>query len=143
MAYARDVSIIVTTRQETLRDNLKSGKDIYRRIEALKAYMTINEAILTGTGNPELKKEIADQNAELEREYNSLILTRKKIDKCIDAIDDSELKSIMISRYLGHKNTLQIAEQMNYGRNTINRKHKKALQIIINKGYDNIFFDKN
>lgn len=133
----------MTTRQETLRDNLQSGKNIYRQIEALKSYISVNQSILDGTGDPDIKKELAQQNAELEREYTRLIATRKKIDKCIDAIEDSELRTIMISRYLGHKNTLQIAEQMNYGRNTINRKHKKALQVIINKGFDNIFNDKN
>lgn len=132
----------MTEKQTELRDNLLRGANIYRHIEALRSYIAINQQILEGISDEELKHEIAKQTEELERDYNELLKLRKKIDKCIAAVDDPDLKSILISRYLGHKTTLQIAEKMNYGRNTINRKHKKALSIIIEKGLDKIFSEK-
>ncbi|MBR6834522.1 MAG: hypothetical protein IKM72_00770 [Oscillospiraceae bacterium] len=39
-------------------------------------------------------------------------------------------------RYLGHISTIVIAERLNYGRNSINRKHKAALDRIIEIGAD-------
>lgn len=133
----------MTKRQIALRDNLQSGSNIYRRIEALKSFIAVNQAILEGISDFDLKKDLQQQISELEREYKSLLETRKKINRCIEVLDDPDMKSILISRYLGHKNTLQIAETMNYGRNTINRKHKKALSIIIEKGMDNIFYESS
>lgn len=132
----------MTKRQTVLRDNLQSGSNIYRHIEALRSWIAVNQSILEGTSDPELKKSLQDQISELECEYKDLLETRKKINRCIEVLDDPDMKTILISRYLGHKSTLQIAEKMNYGRNTINRKHKKALSIIIEKGMDNIFFEK-
>ena len=131
----------MTERQTALRDNLLRGSNIYRHIEALRSYIAVNQAILEGTSDEDLKRKVTEQIDELEREYNELLKIRKKIDACVAAVDDPDLKSILISRYLGHKSTLQIAERMNYGRNTINRKHKKALSIIIEKGLDKIFYE--
>ena len=133
----------MTRRQIALRDNLQNGSNIYRHIEALRSFIAVNQSILEGTSDQELRKELQHQIFELESEYKSLLETRKKINRCIEVLDDPDMKSILISRYLGHKNTLQIAETMNFGRNTINRKHKKALSIIIEKGLDNIFYESS
>ncbi len=126
----------MTKQQEILRDKLKQGGDIFKHVEALRSYIKENEKIQEGIHDPRIKELITEQNRELESEYKTLIEVRLKIDKCINTIKDNELRDIMMMRYLGHKNTLYIAERMHYGRNSINRKHKAALNIIISSGAD-------
>lgn len=126
----------MTKRQEVLRDKLKKGGDIFRETEALRAYIRENEKISEGLHDPRLLGLIREQNLELSQEYNKLLEVRAKIDKCISALSDPELKAILIMRYLGHVSTMDIAESMNYGRNSINRKHKAALDCIIEIGAD-------
>ena len=53
-------------------------------------------------------------------------------------VDDEELRALLTMRYLGHRNTIEIAEKLHYGRNTVNRKHKVALNKIIESGSDKI-----
>lgn len=124
----------MTKQQECLRDKLKQGGDIFKHVEALRTYIKENEKIQEGIHDPRIKELIIQQNSELESEYKRLIDVRLKIDACINTIGDTELKSLMTMRYLGHKNTFDIAESMHYGRSTINRKHKAALNIIIESG---------
>ena len=126
----------MTTRQEVLRNKLLEGASLFKSIEALRLYIKENEKIASGTHDQKLLGLIREQNLELNKEYNKLFEVRTKIDKCISAIDDPELKAILTMRYLGHISTTVIAERLNYGRNSINRKHKAALDRIIELGAD-------
>lgn len=126
----------MTSRQEVLRNKLLEGASLFKSIEALRLYIRENEKIASGTHDQKLLGLIREQNLELNKEYNKLFEVRTKIDKCISAIDDPELKAILTMRYLGHISTTVIAERLNYGRNSINRKHKAALDRIIELGAD-------
>lgn len=126
----------MTQRQEVLRDKLLQGVCLFKTIEALRSYIQENEKIASGTHDQRLLGLIREQTSALNEEYEKLIDIRSKIDKCISSIDDPELKAILTLRYLGHTNTFTIAERLNYSRNSINRKHKAALDKIIEKGAD-------
>lgn len=126
----------MTTRQEVLRNKLLEGTSLFKTVEALRLYIQENEKIAAGTHDPRILGLIREQNLELDKEYNKLLEVRTKIDKCISAIDDPELRAILTMRYLGHISTIVIAERLNYGRNSINRKHKAALDRIIEIGAD-------
>jgi DNA-directed RNA polymerase specialized sigma subunit len=126
----------LTARQEVLRDKLLQGVSLFKTVEALRAYIQENEKIASGTHDQRLLGLIREQNLELDKEYTKLLEVRTKIDKCISSLDDPELRAILTMRYLGHKTTFVIAERLNYGRNSINRKHKAALDMIIDKGAD-------
>lgn len=128
----------MTPEQELLRDKLKYGGDVYKHIESLRLYIRENENIQSGLHDARMQELIQQQNSELKREYNRLLDIRCKIDTCIRTIDDEELKALLIMRYLGHISTLEIAEKMHYGRNTVNRKHKAALNKLIESGADKI-----
>lgn len=126
----------MTTRQEVLRDKLLQGVSLYKTVEALRAYIQENEKIASGTHDQRLLGLIREQTLTLNEEYEHLLIIRSKIDKCISSIDDPELRAILTMRYLGHTNTFVIAERLNYSRNSINRKHKAALDKIIELGAD-------
>lgn len=121
----------MTAQQIKLRDKLKQGSELFRSAESLRCYIRENEKIQEGAHDPALQQLIADQNAELENKYKKLIEVRSKIDRCINTISNEELRALMIMRYLAHDNTFQIAEKMYYSRNSINRKHKAALDAIL------------
>ena len=126
----------MTTRQEVLRNKLLEGASLFKSIEALRAYIQENEKIFARAHDSRILEIIREQNIELNTEYTKLLDIRTKIDKCINAVDDPELKAILTMRYLGHVSTTVIAERLNYGRNSINRKHKAALDKIIEIGSD-------
>lgn len=128
----------MTRQQEILRDKLKYGGDVFKRIESLRSYMTENEKIQEGMHDLQLRQLIDEQNGVLNAEYKRLINIRRKIDQCIMTVDDEELRALLTMRYLGHRNTIEIAEKLHYGRNTVNRKHKVALNKIIESGSDKI-----
>lgn len=128
----------MTPQQEILRDKLKYGGDVFKHIESLRSYIKENEKIQEGMHDLRLKQLIDEQNGELETEYKKLISIRRKIDRCIMTVDDDELRDVLTLRYLGHKNTIEIAEMMHFGRNTVNRKHKAALNKILESGSDKI-----
>lgn len=126
----------MTREQEILRDKLYAGKDTVKSIAALKSYIKENEKIASGTDDAEIKRLIAQQNDELNREYKRLVEIRSKIDMCISTIDDSELRDHLTMRYLGHANVFQISDELHCSRRTVDRKHIDALDIIIKSGAD-------
>ena len=126
----------MTAAQEILCNKLYKGYDTFREVMSLKSFLRENERISDCDNTGEIKAMIATQNEKLDHECKRLVEIRSKIDKCISSIDDPELKAILTLRYLGHTNTFTIAERLNYSRNSINRKHKAALDKIIEKGAD-------
>lgn len=126
----------MTQRQEVLRDKLLQGVSLFKEVEALRSYIMENEKIAAGTHDPRILGLIREQTLALDEEYEKLLDIRAKIDKCISSVTDPELRAILTMRYLGHTNTFVIAERLNYSRNSINRKHKAALDKIIENGAD-------
>ena len=126
----------MTPAQEILRDKLRRGSDIFKNIESLRAYIEANNKIAEGMHDPQLLQLINTQTAELNFQYAKLLNVRAKIDKCIQSLDDRDLRAIMTMRYLGHLSTFAIADLLHYGRNSVNRKHKQALNKIIEIGAD-------
>ena len=126
----------MTPQQEALRDKLKQGSDTFKEIASLRTVIQENERIQSGSHDPGIKKLLQAQNLELTMKYEKLIDVRSKIDRCINTINDVDLRAVMTMRYLGHVNTFRIAETLYIGRNTVNRWHKAALNKIIESGAD-------
>ena len=59
-----------------------------------------------------------------------LIDVRVEISNAIVGINDCELEAILNYRYLAYKNMQDIADLMHYDKSTVQRKHKKAIEII-------------
>lgn len=126
----------MTPEQEILRDKLRRGSDIFKNIESLRSYIEANEKIAEGLHDPQLLQLINTQTSELNFQYAKLLKVRSMIDKCISSLEDRDLRSIMTMRYLGHLSTFAIADLLHYGRNSINRKHREALNKILEIGAD-------
>ena len=59
-----------------------------------------------------------------------LIQVRIEISNAIDSLNDCELEAILNYRYLAYKSMQDIADLMHYDKSTVQRKHKKAIEII-------------
>lgn len=59
-----------------------------------------------------------------------LIDVRVEISNAIAGINDCELEAILNYRYLAYKSMQNIADLMHYDKSTVQRKHKKAIEII-------------
>lgn len=60
-------------------------------------------------------------------EYNAV---RKEIEAAVDTINDDELKTLLIYRYLSGETMESIAENMNYSVRAVKYKHKAALDKV-------------
>ena len=128
----------MNSRQEQLRDKLFAGHDLLREIMSLKSYIEENEKIAAAADNAKIRGIITMQNEELNREYARLIDIRSKIDRCICTINDNDLRSFMIMKYLGHCSNLECGEKLYWSRRTCDRKHVEALNRIIETGADRL-----
>ena len=68
--------------------------------------------------------ETEEKYQEALCEYNAV---RKEIEAAIETLNDDELESLFIFRYLDGKHIEEIAKEMHYGPRTIIRKHKDGL----------------
>lgn len=71
--------------------------------------------------------ETEEKYQEALCEYNSV---RKEIEAAVDTVNDDELKTLLIYRYLKGLKMWEIAENMNYSISAIKYKHKEALDNI-------------
>lgn len=78
-----------------------------------------------GTENALMK--IADINLSIEAEIQKLLKVYTEVDDAIKQIDDDISQAILKRRYLAFEKMEQIAENMNYDKSTVQRRHKKAL----------------
>ena len=60
-----------------------------------------------------------------------LVDVRVEISNAIVGINDCELEAILNYRYLAYKNMQDIADLMHYDKSTVQRKHKKAIEKIL------------
>lgn len=72
--------------------------------------------------------KIADINISIDKEIQNLIEVYTEIDNAIQQIDDDVSQAILKRRYLAFETMEQIAENMNYEKRTVQRKHKSALE---------------
>lgn len=126
----------MTARQEKLRDKLFAGHDLLREIMSLESYIEENEKIASATNSEEIRKTIAMQNEELNRDYAKLLTMRSKIDRCICTIKETDLRSLLVMKYLGHIGTDECAERLGWSKRTVERKHLEALNKILSTGAD-------
>lgn len=70
--------------------------------------------------------------AETEEKYNRALTEytrcRKEIEAAIEALHESDIKSIFKYRYVECKTMKEIAKEMHYDIKTIRRKHEKGLE---------------
>lgn len=73
-----------------------------------------------------------EQNKQKLKEY---ILQsesfRDEVTRAIDSVPDKQLQAILIRKYLNYETNEQIAESMFYDIRTIQRKHRKALDMLV------------
>lgn len=80
------------------------------------------------------EKESIDYAAMLEKAYAEALVQKNKVQEDIELMNDyPEYKSVLYARYICNNNTLEIAEQMYCGRNTVLRYHKHAIKILCEK----------
>jgi len=77
--------------------------------------------------------EICENDKEIRAEIQLLIEQRKEISAVIHSLENAEYEAILDMRYLAYKKTHEIANEFHYDRKTIQRKHKAALDRIIEK----------
>lgn len=72
--------------------------------------------------------------AESEEKYCKALcyysVIRREIEIAIGSLNNNELESIFIYRYLEYKTMEEIAECMNYSLSTIKRKHNKGIEKV-------------
>lgn len=75
--------------------------------------------------------KICDQSVEIDFLIDHLADVRKEIGDTIATVGDDELQAILNYRYLAYKNMQDIADLMHYDKSTVQRKHKKAIEKIL------------
>ena len=78
-----------------------------------------------GTENALIK--LADISRNIDSEVHTMLDVYTEIDNAIQQIDDDVSQAILKRRYLAFETMEQIAENMNYDKSTVQRKHKKSL----------------
>lgn len=81
---------------------------------------------LNGTENAFMK--LADIEQQYDDQKLKFVKAFCEIKKAIGLLDDSELKVVLIHRYLLFHTIERTAELMNYSPKTVKRKQKKAIQ---------------
>lgn len=64
---------------------------------------------------------------------DELVDVRVEISDAIDSLNDYEYEAILNYRYLAYKNMQDIADLMHYDKSTVQRKHKKAIEMLLLK----------
>ncbi len=78
----------------------------------------------------DLLKHVEALQEEVKAQIIRLASVREEIRRVIEAIPDMEIQSIFTRKYLAYETNEQIAEALFYDTRTIQRKHKKALNLI-------------
>ena len=77
--------------------------------------------------NAEVISEIIDLKNELVEDINELLKIKIQTIKIINTIETDEYVEILMRRYIMFQEWHEIADAMNYTRQTIDNKHGKAL----------------
>lgn len=74
--------------------------------------------------------QICDDDMKISEQLEELRRCRTDIQRAITAIHNDELETILNMRYLAYMHVQDIADTLHYDRQTIHRKHKKALDLV-------------
>lgn len=66
-------------------------------------------------------------------ELNDLRERQKKVRETISLLDDYDLESVLIMRYINHKTEAETADELHYAQRTVQEKIKKAIKILTTK----------
>ena len=85
----------------------------------------------------EKKKEVIKTIESNENKINEyvdyLAKLRNEIGEAISSINDDDFEAILNYRYLAYKTMEKISDLMHYDKSTVQRKHKKAIERLVNK----------
>jgi len=80
---------------------------------------------------PELFQNLQKNSSQRKEELIRLAKLREEIYQVILTIADEEIRNIFLRKYLAYETNEQIAEAMFFDVRTIQRKHKKALDLLM------------
>ncbi len=113
---------------------LSRAGQIEQRILSLRAAQKYDQYLLRELKSFEDCSSLLRHAEELQEEVKAQIIrlasAREDIRCVIEAIPDMEIQSIFTRKYLAYETNEQIAEALFYDVRTIQRKHKKALNLI-------------
>lgn len=85
-----------------------------------------SKAVENGTENALIK--LADTEQKLQRQILELIGTADEISNAIAKLNDDDLETVLIHRYILFHTVEETAEIMNYSPETVKRKQRKAIE---------------
>lgn len=76
---------------------------------------------------------LADEEALIDEEIKRLKAKQHEIRHTIDLLEDDDLESVLIYRYIAYHTEVQTAEGLNYAERTVQEKIKKAIKKLCAK----------
>jgi DNA-directed RNA polymerase specialized sigma24 family protein len=133
--------------EEGMRNYLESHFYASKKIKALEAERTQLRLNATGgavrfednnttskTNGTERKlMSLADEEAELDRQIVELRVMQRSIRELIASLNDNDLESVLIYRYIAYHTEEETAEDLNYAPRTVQEKTKKAIKKLCAK----------
>lgn len=77
---------------------------------------------------------LSDTGAERDAFYLELQRIRDEITQAIQQLNDPDERAILVRHFLGYESFDKIAEKMHYGRTTVMRKYKRAIDKLVLNG---------
>ena len=113
---------------------LRRAKDAEYFIQALHCSQKQDEKLIKELEIYEncdaIRNHLADLHRQTEQKLIVLASIREEIALAIADISDMQLQAILNRKYLAYQTIEQIAEEMFFDRRSIQRKHKKALDLL-------------
>lgn len=113
-----------------IKEKLNAAHWAAKLLEALMSVQSENERLVNAASELSDPNSVLDYSQKIEYEMDRVFRLRQEVTEMIDMIPDPDLRAVLYLRYLCGKSTIEIAELMHFGRNTVLRKHKKALLIL-------------
>lgn len=76
---------------------------------------------------------LADEEAEIDKKIKYLKAKQHNIRHTIDLLDDDDLESVLIYRYIAYRTESETAVELNYAPRTVQEKVKKAIRKLCAK----------
>lgn len=113
-----------------IKEKLNAAHWASKLLEALMSVQSENERLIAAASDLSDPNSVLDYSKKIESEMDRVFRLRQEVTEMIDLIPDPDLRAVLYLRYLCGKSTIEIAELMHFGRNTVLRKHKKAIIIL-------------
>lgn len=92
----------------------------------------------TGNATETALLRLAETERETQDRLCKLIAVREEIAGSIKSVDDLDMQTILVRRYLAYEKMELIAEKMHYDIRTVQRKHKAALDKLVIECHPNM-----